>query len=346
MSGPTRVLLVDDSAFLRHVLAMRLEETHAGITIVGKAIDGLDALNKIPTLRPDVVILDVEMPRMDGLTALERIMKECPTPVVMLSAHTQRGARITIQSLIRGAVDFVPKPAGSMDIKEVIHELAAKVKIAAGSSLPSANGVISQKGASCSVRVGSKPFRQGDAVIVIGASTGGPRALQRVLSELPADLPAAVAVVQHMPIGFTSSLAQRLNESSLLTVREATRHERLAQGLVLLAPGGYHLQFKRGRRLALNQGPKRSHVRPAVDVAMESAAESHGSAAIGVVLTGMGSDGTEGAGRIKAAGGRMIVEHESSCVIYGMPRSVIEAGLADRVVPLPKIASTLVEMVG
>jgi two-component system chemotaxis response regulator CheB len=336
---------VDDSAFLRHILTRRLE-AEVGITVAGSAVNGLDALKKIPALKPDVVILDVEMPRMDGLTALERIMKECPTPVVMLSAHTQRGARITIRALIRGAVDFVPKPAGSVDIKEVIHELAAKVKIAANSSLPSSNGVHLQGGTSRSVRVRPKPFRQGDAVIVIGASTGGPRALQRVLSELPADLPAVVAVVQHMPTGFTSSLAQRLNESSPLTVREATRHERLMQGLVLLAPGDYHLQFKRGRRVALDQGPKRSHVRPAVDVAMESAAESHGSAAIGVVLTGMGSDGTEGAGCIKAAGGRMIVEHESSCVIYGMPCSVIEAGLADRVVPLPKIASTLVEMVG
>jgi len=345
VNGPVRTLLVDDSAFLRHVLAKRLE-AEAGILVVGTAVNGLDALAKIPKLKPDVVILDVEMPRMDGLTALERIMQECPTPVVMLSAHTQRGARITVQALIRGAVDFVPKPAGRVDIKEVVHELAAKIKIAAASSVQLNKGTPLAYGKTGHpVEAGLSPFRAGDPVIVIGASTGGPRALQLLLSALPADLPAAVAVVQHMPTGFTASLAQRLNESTQLTVREATRHERLARGLVLLAPGDHHLLFRRGRRTALDQGPKRNHVRPAVDVAMESAAENYGSAAIGIVLTGMGSDGMAGAGQIKAAGGQVIAEHESSCVIYGMPRSVVEAGFADHTLPLRKISSTLIEMV-
>jgi len=343
MMGPVRVLVVDDSAFLRLILSKRLE-ANAGMTVVGQAVNGLDALAKIKDLAPDVVILDVEMPQMDGLTALERIMKECPTPVVMLSAHTQRGTRTTVQALIRGAVDFVPKPAGNTNLTQVIQELAFKVKIAAGSSLHSANGApkTSRRRATGS---GPRPFRKGDPVIVIGSSTGGPRALQRILSELPADLAAAVAVVQHMPTGFTSSLAQRLDDSSPLVVQEANKHERLALGRVLLAPGDSHLRFRRGSRIMLDKGPKRNHVRPAVDVAMESAVENHGSSVIGVVLTGMGSDGLAGAGRIKSAGGRVIAEHESTCVIYGMPRSVVEAGFADQILPLRKISSTLIKMV-
>lgn len=345
MAGSARVFLVDDSAFLRHVLAKRLEAV-ADIQVVGSASNGIDALAQIPALKPDVVILDVEMPRMDGLTALERIMQECPTPVVMLSAYTQRGARITIQALIRGAVDFVTKPAGNTDIREVIDELANKIQIAAGSSLPAAGRDLKSRTTHQAVGTGQNPIQQGDPMIVIGASTGGPRALQLILSQLPADLPAAVAVVQHMPIGFTSSLAQRLDESSPLTVKEASKHERLTHGLVLLAPGDHHLVFQRARRATLDNGPKRNHVRPAVDVTMESAVESFGANTIGVVLTGMGSDGTAGAECIKAAGGRVIAEHKSSCVIYGMPRSVVEAGLADDTVPLRRIASKIVKLVG
>ena len=343
MGRPVRVLLVDDSVFLRQVLAKRLEE--AGIAVVGSAIDGLDALAKIPALKPDVVILDVEMPRMDGLTALQRIMVECPTPVVMLSALTQRGARTTIQALMRGAVDFVPKPAADVDIKSVIEELTAKVKVAAETSLPSASVTKLASETAAATQVKPRPFRRGDPVIVIGSSTGGPRALQQLLSSLPAHLEAAVVIVQHMPAGFTRPLAQRLNENSSLAVEEATFGKHLARGLALVAPGDYHLRFVVGGRVVLDQGARRNHLRPAVDVAMETSAEYHKSATIGVVLTGMGSDGTKGAWHIKAAGGKVIAEHESTSVVYGMPRSVVEAGLADQVVPLPKIASTLVEWV-
>jgi two-component system chemotaxis response regulator CheB len=343
MGRPVRVLLVDDSVFLRQVLAKRLEE--AGIAVVGSAVDGLDALAKIPALKPDVVILDIEMPRMDGLAALQRIMVECPTPVVMLSALTQRGARTTIQALMRGAVDFVPKPAASIDIKSVLEELTAKVKMAAGTSLSSASVTGPASEAAAAPQMKPRPFRSGDPVIVIGSSTGGPRALQQVLSGLPANLEAAVVVVQHMPAGFTGPLAQRLNENSAFAVEEATSGKHLARGLALVAPGDYHLRFEAGGRVILDQGPRRNHLRPAVDITMESAASYHKSATVGVVLTGMGSDGTEGAWHIKTAGGKVIAEHESTCVVYGMPRSVIEAGLADQVVVLPRIASTLVEWV-
>ncbi len=361
MANPVRVLVVDDSPFMRYTIAKHLAAV-PGIVVVGSAQDGLDALAKIPALNPDVVTLDVEMPRMDGLAALEHIMQDCPTPVVMLSSLTQRGTRTTIQALMKGAVDFVAKPTTSTDMRAVVDDLSLKIKTAAG-SLP--NGVLPETGKAKETRktgvpristvpkspppkkakVGLRPFKNGDPVVVIGASTGGPRALQQVLSELPADLAAAVAVVQHMPPGFTRSLANRLNEISGLTVQEAAEGDRLALGMVLLAPGDFHLRFQQGKRVGLDQGPRRNHVRPAVDVAMESAVELYQSSVIGVVLTGMGSDGAEGAGSIKTAGGKVIAEHESTSVVYGMPRSVVEANLADCVVPLPDVASAIVEMV-
>lgn len=351
MSESIRVLVVDDSPFIRYTIAKHLE-ADPEITVVGSAQDGLDALGKIPALNPDVVTLDVEMPQMDGLTALQRIMTEHPTPVVMLSSLTQRGARTTIQALMRGAVDFVAKPAASTDIRTVVTELSAKVKAAARSRVarvaqaPSTNGHLAGPAKMAGqTKAGLRPFHNGDPVVVIGTSTGGPRALQQVLTQLPGDLPAAVAVVQHMPAGFTRSLAQRLNEASALTVQEATEGDRLAQGLVLLAPGDYHMRFTHNRQVGLDQGPRRHHVRPAVDIALESAAQQYGSKVIGVVLTGMGSDGAEGAGAIKGAGGRVIAEHESSTVVYGMPRSVIEAGHADCIVPLPEVAAAIVELI-
>jgi two-component system chemotaxis response regulator CheB len=341
MTDPVRVLIVDDSAFMRHTITKYLQ-TDSGIAVVGAAHDGLDALAKIPALKPDVVTLDVEMPRMDGLTALKRIMAECPTPVVMVSALTQQGATATIRALMRGAVDFVPKPSAGRDIRTIIEEVTRKVKTAAGVR-PLAPTVPEKAPSAPAAKLQPRPFHKGDPVVIIGASTGGPRALQQVLSDLPPDLPAAVAVVQHMPQGFTHSLAQRLDECSPLAVREAADGDRLTRRVVLLAPGDFHLRLNR-RRVILDQGPPRHHVRPAADVTMESAAESHGSAVIGVVLTGMGSDGTEGATLVKEAGGKVIAEHESTSVVYGMPRSVVEAGLADQVVPLPDVAPMLMEM--
>lgn len=349
MATPIRVLVVDDSAFERYAIAKHLE-TDQEITVVGSARDGLDALTKIRSLTPDVITLDVEMPRMDGLTALQRIMAEHPTPVIMLSSLTQPGARTTIQALMHGAVDFVSKPGASISIRHVVGDLSAKIKMAAGTKrsverIRARNILTETSAASPPNKTGLSPFQKGDPVIVIGASTGGPRALQQVLADLPANLGAAVAIVQHMPPGFTRSLAQRLNESSPLTVQEAQEGDRLARGLALLAPGDFHLRFKGDKQVVLDQGPRRQHVRPAVDVTMESASEFHRAAVIGVVLTGMGADGTAGAASIKAAGGRVIAEDETSSLIYGMPRSVIEAGLVDRVVPLPEVASTLVELI-
>jgi two-component system chemotaxis response regulator CheB len=344
MSNPIRVLIVDDSAFIRYTVTKHLE-ADPDITVVGSAHDGLDALVQISALKPDVVVLDVEMPRMDGLTALKRIMAECPTPVVMLSALTQRGAQTTIRALMRGALDFVPKPDARIDIHTVIEELSEKIKIAAGTRLATLRTSTVPLALTSPTKQGPRLLQKGDRLIVIGASTGGPRALQGVLSRLPADLPAGILVVQHMPPGFTRSLAQRLNQTSPLMVQEAADGDRLGRGTVLLAPGDFHLQFKGIRQVTLDQGPRRHHVRPAVDVTMESAVKYHQANVIGVILTGMGQDGTEGAGQIKAAGGKVIAEHKSSSIVYGMPASVVKAGLADRVVPLSRIAATLMELI-
>lgn len=341
---PVRVLIVDDSPFMRHTLTKYLD-ADPGITVVGQAHDGIDALAKVAELRPDVVTMDVQMPRMDGVTALERIMAEHPTPVVMVSALTKRGARVTIQALMRGAVDFVAKPSESLQIHDIIEELAEKIKMAAGlGTSPMLVQPITFP--PTPTKVGPQLFNKGDPLIIIGASTGGPRALREVLMELPGNLAAAVVVVQHMPIGFTEPLAQRLNQSCALTVQEAAQGDRLAHGLALIAPSGYHLQFDGQRKVLLDSGPRRNGVRPAVDVTMESAAEQHGAAVIGVVLTGMGHDGAAGAQSVKAAGGRVIAEDESTAVVYGMPRSVVEAGAADYTLSLHMVASKLVELVG
>jgi two-component system chemotaxis response regulator CheB len=354
---PIRVMVVDDSAFMRYTVTRHLDGD-PDITVVGSARDGLEALAKIPALRPDVVTLDVEMPRLDGLATLKRIMAECPTPVVMLSSLTQHGARTTVQALMRGAVDFVAKPAVSGDTEAVMAELIGKVKLAARVGLGARGDsrerplspppVVEPVVAEASMvldKPGPRPFHLGDPVLVIGASTGGPRALQRVLSDLPGDLPAAVVVVQHMPAGFTRSLAQRLNETCAISVQEAAPGDRLACGLALLAPGDYHLRFEGRHQVVLDQGPRRHHVRPAVDITMESAATQHGAHVVGAVLTGMGSDGTAGCRAIKEAGGRVAAEDESTSVVFGMPRSVIEAGLADHVVPLDEMGALLTSLV-
>jgi two-component system, chemotaxis family, protein-glutamate methylesterase/glutaminase len=351
MRKPTRVLVVDDSAFVRYTVTRHLS-ADPDIAVIGSAHDGIEALAKIHELNPDVVTLDVEMPRLDGLGTLKRIMVECPVPVVMLSSLTQRGASTTIKALMRGAVDFVAKPSTSADTRTVMDELIIKVKTAAGTELgaggqthrPVEPAVVTAP-STAPVKGGLRPFRKGDPLIVIGTSTGGPRALSQVLSDLPADLPAAVSVVQHMPPGFTRSLAQRLNETCPISVQEAADGDRLAQGLALIAPGDYHLRFEGANKVSLNQEARHNHLRPAVDVTMRSAADLHGSSVIAVILTGMGNDGTQGAEQIKLAGGRVLAQDAATSVVYGMPRSVVEAGLADYQLPLEEVGALLVELV-
>ncbi|MGE5594365.1 MAG: protein-glutamate methylesterase/protein-glutamine glutaminase [Betaproteobacteria bacterium] len=367
MNLPIRVLVVDDSAFTRKVVSDMLG-SDPDITVIDIARDGKAAVEKARALQPDVITMDVEMPVMDGLAALRAIMSERPVPVVMLSALTQEGAATTIEALELGAVDFVAKPSHSMTVGlgEVRDQLVAKVKLAArarvraprlarsGATRTAGSGLHSLAGLGPAILrgrlgdgggPGAELGKESDTVVVIGSSTGGPSALNQVLPALPADIPAGVLIVQHMPPGFTKSLAARLAETSAIAVKEAEAGDKLADGVALVAPGGYHMSVSADGEVTLSTDPPRNGVRPSVDTTMESAARVYGDRLVGVVLTGMGRDGAAGMAAIKAAGGRTIAEHESSCVIYGMPKAVVDQGLADLVVPIQEVAGAIVQMV-
>lgn len=338
-----RALVVDDSAFMRKLITRILVD--GGVEVLGTARDGAEAIQRVLELQPDVVTLDVEMPRMGGLEALQAIMRERPTPCIMLSAFTPRGAEATLKALESGAFDFVQKPSGSisLDLGQVAEELLGKIHaahrvnlglLALKQVLPLPAALPAAAGAPESVR----------EAVVVACSTGGPRALSELIPSLPGGLGAAVLVVQHMSAGFTKSLAARLDGASALTVKEAAEGDLLANGLVLLAPGDWHMSIKgspQGWRVALDQRPQHLGVRPAADPLFISAAKAFGPHCLGVVMTGMGQDGSKGLCAIKAAGGSSLAQDEASCVVYGMPRHAIEAGLADKVVPLSGLAQAI-----
>jgi len=333
-----RVLVVDDSAFMRYTVSHHLS-AQEDMEVVGLASDGLEGVTMVEALRPDVVTLDVEMPRLDGLGALRQIMDKNPTPVVMMSSLTKEGAAVTVEALTLGAVDFVTKPGQSTSVHQVLGELCEKVRLAARARVRTM-----QPSSLLQRRLAPASDRLPDNLVLIGSSTGGPGALREVVTRFPADLNAAVLIVQHMPPNFTRSLAERLDELSALPTKEAEQGDRLQTGQVLLAPGGYHLTLTRSGEVQLNKGPAVNGVRPAVDVTMMSAVGVFGSRILAVILTGMGHDGRDGVRAVKAAGGRAIAQDEATCIVYGMPRSVVEAGLADKVLPLEAIAGEVVSM--
>jgi two-component system chemotaxis response regulator CheB len=337
-----KVLIVDDSAFMRYAISHHLEG-NSQIQVVGTARNGIEALDLLPKLNPNVITMDIEMPQMDGITTLREIMKNFPRPVIMLSSLTHEGSEATIMSLTLGAVDFVTKPSQKTSIDEVIDDLAEKIIRAAATQVKPSSSSIKVMGFATGNKTKAvvRAFGRRDPIVVIGSSTGGPRALTAVLSNLPYDLPAAVVIVQHMPAGFTHSLADRLNSESALQVKEASEGDCLEIGKVLLAPGGYHMTFNETGIVALNQNPTVHGVRPAVDVTLISLVQSFGKNVTAAILTGMGNDGTNGATLLHSLGGSVIAEHESSCAVYGMPRSVIEAGSADEIVPIDKMAGTI-----
>lgn len=382
--APVRVLVVDDSAFMRKMVSEIL--TRAGMQVVATAHDGMDALEKAQRLRPDVITLDVEMPRMDGVAFLGKLMPTLPTPVVVLSSLTSDGAETSIRCLERGAFDCLHKPSGtiSLDIETIGAEIVAKVRAAArmrrngtwiartsqafeavpvpipytrtggvsgdpeeapGLGTLDAGRRTAGPRAIASVYQSSGPALK-TAVVVIASSTGGPGALQQVVPLLPADLRAAVVVVQHLPVGFTAALAKRLDASSALSVREACAGDTLERGKVLVAPAGTHMAFDAEGRVTLDHEPPIWGVRPAADVAMRSAAERFGPLAIAVVLTGMGRDGALGAKAIRQQGGVCFAQDEATSVIFGMPRAALEAGAVDRLLPIDEIAWAIVEVVG
>lgn len=345
------VLVVDDSAYMRKVIT-NLLQADEDIFVVDTARDGLDAIEKVKQWKPAVVTLDVEMPKLDGLAALQRIMRECPTPVIMLSSLTQEGSETTIKALTVGAVDFVPKPSGaiSLDIHKVTEELISKIKVAARASISNLRTGLSEARTNMPVAPIAKPAVSTNygltpsKLVVVGSSTGGPNALQQVIPRLPGDLPAAVMIVQHMPPGFTNSLAKRLNETSRLEVCEAKEGDILQNGKAFVAPGGYHMVLRSKTVIGLNQDPPVHSVRPAVDVTLESAVNHYKSQILGVILTGMGYDGSKGMASVKKMGGKTIAQNEETCVVYGMPRVVVEMGKADKVLPIQEIADEIAHM--
>lgn len=337
---PVRVLVVDDSAFMRFSITQHLNG-RAGIQVIGSARDGQEALELIPNLQPDVVTLDVEMPRLDGIATLREIMTRFPRPVVMLSSLTREGAVTTIQALTLGAVDFITKPERQLDIQTVMDEAAAKILRAANARVKPFPLIRPAAPSKPAVEKAVRLLKSGEPIVLIGSSTGGPRALNEVVPALPASLPASVVIVQHMPAGFTHSLAERLNGQSKLLVREAQPGDRLMVGQALLAPGGFHMVLDENEQVALNQNPPVHGVRPAIDVTLTSLVQRYGKRVISVILTGMGSDGTNGSVLLHSLGGTVIAEHESTCVVWGMPRSVLEKQAVDVVVPLPDVADAI-----
>lgn len=360
ITSKKKLLIVDDSAFMRKLISDFFVDNKS-IEVIGIARNGKDAIEKIKTLQPDVITLDVEMPVMNGLEALRRIMTEMPVPVVMLSSITKSGTESTMQAMEYGAVDFIAKPSGtiSLDLHKIKEELVEKVEHAA---LVSINKMKKRSPVSINNRTTNneegkkipdspKVFKwdkMNKKMVLIGTSTGGPRALQEVITKLPSNMKAPVLIVQHMPAGFTKSLAQRLNQLSAIEVKEAEDGDMLQDGHAYIAPGGYHMRIqKRGAAyyVVLNdkEAPRSGH-RPAVDILFEDNSQFNDFDKIAVIMTGMGSDGSLGLKQLKKNGNVVaIAEAASTCIVYGMPKAAVETNLVNEVVDLDHIAKTIIQ---
>ncbi len=343
MSEKIRVLVVDDSALMRKLIPQVLQRDPS-IEVVGTAMDGEVGLRKLEELRPHVVTLDLDMPRMDGLEMLRQITRKHRVPVILVSAQTERGASVTLKALALGAFDFVTKPpeAASGRLDQIAAELALKIKVAAGSGAPKMIITVppTKQKEQRRTSMPNWPSR----IVAIGISTGGPNALQYLFSQLPPDFPGCILVVQHMPEGFTEMFARRLDECSAIEVKEAQSGDLLLAGRALICPGNRHLKVRRmehGNVAILVDQPRVNGHRPSANVLFHSVAQEFGSNAIGVLMTGMGDDGAEGLGAIQAAGGMTIAQSPDTCIVDSMPRSAIERGFAGRVVSLSSLSSYL-----
>jgi two-component system, chemotaxis family, protein-glutamate methylesterase/glutaminase len=344
MSNRVRVLVVDDSALMRKLIPQILQRD-GSIEVVGTAMDGGFGLRKLEELKPDVITVDLDMPRVDGMEMLRQIARTSRVPVIVVSAHSTAGASATFKALALGAFDFVAKPRSAMqaDLEDIAADLVKKVKVAAQTGPTRPDRSIPE----FTKRV-KKPLprdrRHATKVVAIGISTGGPNALQYVLSQLPATFPAAIVVVQHMPEGFTELFARRLDDCCAVEVKEAQSGDILYAGRVLIAPGNRHLKVRRtslGDVALLSDEPRCNGHRPSADVLFRSVAHEFGSDTLGVIMTGMGEDGADALADIKSAGGITLAQDERSCVVFGMPKAAMERGTAMRVVPLDAIAATL-----
>lgn len=345
---PVRVLVVDDSAFMRTALS-RMISSESGFDVAGTACTGTEALHKIATLDPDVITLDVEMPGLSGVETLRLIMARFPRPVIMISATTEKDAQITFNALNVGAFDYIPKrlSSASLDILHLRDDLIAKIRAAADSrQTDSAEAHVKKPPESLRLEPQNVPAATPE-IVAIGASTGGPKALQEILPMLPRDLPVPVLIVQHMPAGFTAPFAKRLNSLCALRVQEAIHHEPILPGVVYVAPAGTHLVVERSSAsrtfLRLDSEPKDCLHVPSVDLMMKSVAENFRSQCMGVILTGMGSDGAEGMKAIRNVGGITIGQDRATCTVYGMPRVCAELGILDRILPVSQIPAQIMQ---
>lgn len=348
-----KVLIVDDSAFMRNALASMLS-SDPEIEVIGKARDGIEAVELVEKLRPDIVTMDVEMPRMDGITALRHIMEKNPVPVIMVSSLTVEGAKVTLDALDLGAVDFIPKNLSdlSINIVKIKGILIDKIKHIARKGIvkrrisPAAAPKAIEIPKSMTVRTtGERRIN----MVSIGTSTGGPKALQEIIPKLPKDFPTPIVIAQHMPPNFTGPFAERLNQLSQITVKEAEEGEPLKNGVAYVAPGRGHMRVKRVRGietiLTISDNKDEFIYRPSVDALMLSVAEFFPGRALGVILTGMGNDGLKGLIELKKTGGRIFAQNEDTCVVYGMPKAVVDAGIADKVLSLEEMAGEIINAV-
>jgi two-component system chemotaxis response regulator CheB len=342
-----KVLVVDDSAFMRKAISTMLAKDPE-IEVVATARDGEEGLEFVRKHNPDVVTMDIEMPRMDGLKALRHIMMEMPRPVLMVSSLTTEGAEATLKALELGAVDFIPKQLSkvSLDIVKIEADLIAKVKTVAQRKMRH----FAHRARPAAAPVAARPAVERPAgaqtrdVVAIGVSTGGPPAVQTVLSSLPKDFPAGIVIAQHMPPAFTGPFAKRLDGLCQITVKEAENGERMQAGFAYVAPGGQHLVLdqKVSRiELAVTPEPKEALYKPSANVLVRSVANAVGKRGLGVILTGMGSDGMEGIQALKQKGGRALAQSDSTCVVYGMPKAIVDAGLADEIVDIDSMAAAI-----
>ena len=364
-----RVLVVDDSTLMVKLLSDMINRDPE-LQVIGTASHGYEALQKTKALHPDVITMDVNMPRMDGLKAVEHIMSIVPTPIVMISSLTQKGAAITLQALSLGAIDFVPKPSGyvSLDIGELTTEIVAKIKLASkirvvrtvkqpfpGSAQPQEAKKLLTKRTETAFELAlrytlsqiSPASLRYEKVVTIGCSTGGPQALNEILRHFPMEFAAPILIVQHMPEKFTEKLAELLNSRIKLAVVEAKEGMKLQKGIVYIAPGAYHMKVRPERTISLISKDSTLPLPcPSVDILMQSVAEVFGKGAIGVILTGMGNDGVMGMNAIKDAHGATIAQDEETSLVFGMPKMAIESGCIDSIAPLGKIADEVMELVG
>ncbi|MGE5370601.1 MAG: protein-glutamate methylesterase/protein-glutamine glutaminase [Solirubrobacterales bacterium] len=337
--GPIRVLVVDDSAMVRKMLTIELSKDPE-IEVIGAAPDPYVARDKIVLEKPDVILLDVEMPRMDGLTFLRKLMKHYPSRVIVVSSLAEAGGEVALKAIEYGALEVISKPAASYSVSEMLEQLAEKIKAVARVPEWRLQRLTTAQPLQAQSRPRESLIRTTHKIVAIGASTGGTEALREVLERMPANSPPIV-VVQHMPPYFTKSFAQRLNEICAIHVKEAEDNEIVSAGKALIAPGNYHLEIVRSGAVyhtCLSQGPMVHHQRPSVEVLFHSVARFAGKNAIGVILTGMGKDGAKGLLAMRKEGAFTIAQDEATCVVFGMPKEAIEIGAAVKIAPIERIA--------